>query len=158
MDRRGAAMDVIDLLEGVQFWHWWVLAVALIAIEVFAPTTLFLWMGISAAAVGAIVLGTDALGWESQILLFAVLSVVSVIVWRFVAKLRGPESAETSTLNRRAEQYVGQTYVLREAIVNGRGKINVDDTTWKIEGADLEEGARVKVVGVDGVVLKVQEA
>jgi membrane protein implicated in regulation of membrane protease activity len=36
------------------------------------------------------------------------------------------------------------------------GKIHVDDSTWKIEGKDCVAGSKVEVVGVDGVILKVQ--
>ena len=151
-------MDAAELLGQVEFWHWWVLAAVLLAVEVFAPTTLFLWTGLSAIVVGGVVLVAAPIGWEYQVLLFAVLSVVSVIAWRIVARMRGPRGGVTSTLNRRAEQYVGRTFTLLEPIVNRQGKINVDDTTWKVEGADLGEGCRVKVVGVDGVVLKVEEA
>jgi len=42
----------MEWLEHIEFWQWWVLAALLMAIEVFAPTTLFLWTGIAAAAVG----------------------------------------------------------------------------------------------------------
>jgi len=45
---------------------------------------------------------------------------------------------------------------LKEPIVNGAGKIKVDDTTWKISGTDMAAGDKVRVVGVDGVVLKVE--
>ena len=41
-------------------------------------------------------------------------------------------------------------------IVNGRGRIRVDDTYWRAEGQDQPAGARVRVVAVDGVVLKVE--
>jgi len=39
---------------------------------------------------------------------------------------------------------------------NGQGKIRVDDSTWKITGADCCSGSRVTVVGVDGVMLEVE--
>ena len=39
------------ILDSIEFWHWWVLAALLIAVEVFAPTTVFLWTGISAIGV-----------------------------------------------------------------------------------------------------------
>ena len=58
-------------------------------------------------------------------------------------------------LNRRGEQYIGRTLTLDEPIVNGQGKIRVDDTTWKVEGDDMPAGTRVTVIGVDSVVLKV---
>ncbi len=45
---------------------------------------------------------------------------------------------------------------LDDAIVNRTGKVRLDDTSWKVEGGDLAAGARVKVIGVDGVVLLVE--
>ena len=141
--------------EHVVFWHWWVLAALLMAVEVFAPTTLFLWTGISAGAVGLVVLVAEDIGWEYQVLLFAVLSVVSVVAWRRYARLH-PVRSEDPWLNRRAEQYIGRQFTLEEPIVNGEGMVKVDDTTWKIAGENLEAGSRVRVVGVDGVILKVE--
>jgi len=49
-------------------------------------------------------------------------------------------------------------FTLEEPIVNRHGKIRVDDSTWKIEGDDCRPGTNVRVVGVDGVVLKVERA
>ena len=147
----------MEWLEQIEFWHWWVLAAVLMAVEVFAPTTLFLWMGISAGAVGLLVLVANDIGWEIQILLFAIISVVSVVAWRQYARLH-PASSDDPLLNRRAEQCVGRLFSLEEPIVNGRGRVKVDGVFWKIEGDDLEAGNRVKVVGADGVILKVEEA
>ena len=141
--------------EHVEFWHWWVLAVLLMAVEVFAPTTLFLWTGVSAGAVGLVVLVAEDIGWEFQVLLFAVLSVVSVVAWRRYARLH-PVRSEDPWLNRRAEQYIRRQFTLEEPIVNGEGMVKVDDTTWKIAGENLEAGSRVRVIGVDGVILKVE--
>ncbi len=146
-----------EILDSIEFWHWWVLAALLIAVEVFAPTTVFLWTGISAIAVGLVVLVAGGIGWEIQVFLFAVLSVASVFAWRYYARLR-PTVSEDPLLNRRAEQCVGRLVVLQEPVVNGQGAINVDGTTWKVEGKDFAAGVRVKVVGADGAILKVEEA
>ena len=150
-------MIVTEWLNNIEFWHWWVLAAVFVAIEVFAPTTLFLWLGIAARIVGLVLLFADGLGWQSQVFLFAALSVVSVFVWRYLAR-RNRQPSEGPQLNRRAQQYVDRVFTLTEPIVNHRGKIKVDDTTWTIEGEDLDVGVQVKVVGVDGVILKVEEA
>ena len=69
---------------------------------------------------------------------------------------RHPTETDQPRLNRRGEQYIGRTFTLDEPIVNGLGKIRVDDSTWKIEGGDCAAGTRITVVGVDGVVLKVE--
>ena len=67
-----------------------------------------------------------------------------------------PFESDKPNLNRRGAQYVGRTFTLSEPITNGFGKIRVDDSTWKVEGSDSPAGAQIRVVGVDGVVLKVE--
>jgi hypothetical protein len=141
--------------EEIEFWHWWIAAIVLIVVEVFAPGTVALWMGVSAAVVGLLLLAIPDLTWQTQFLVFAILSVATVIGWR-AYQLRYPTVSDQPTLNRRGEQYVGRVFTLDEAIVNGTGKIHVDDTMWKVEGADLPEGTRVRVTGVDGTVLTVE--
>ncbi len=79
-----------------------------------------------------------------------------MIGWR-TYQLRYPTETDQPALNRRGEQYVGRVITLDNAIVNRTGKVRLDDTSWKVEGDDLPAGARVKVVGVDGVVLRVEE-
>jgi membrane protein implicated in regulation of membrane protease activity len=146
----------MDLPAGIEFWHWWVAAIGLIVVEALVPGAIFLWLGISAAVVGAILLAAPELSWEYQLLIFAVLSVGSVIGWRAYHK-RHPTKTDLPNLNRRGEQYVDRLITLDEPIVNRVGKIRLDDTSWKVTGQDLPAGARVRVVGVDGVVLQVEE-
>ncbi len=141
-------------LENATFWHWWVLAVVFIILEVFSPGAFFLWMGIAASLVGLFLLMLPELAWEYQLLGFAAFSVVSIVVWHLVLK-RHPTVSDQSKLNRRGEQYVDRVFTLDEPIVNCQGRVRVDDSTWKIHGSDCAAGAQVKVIGVDGVVLKV---
>ena len=144
-------------LTGIVFWHWWVAGVVLLGIEIFAPGFWFLWMAVAAGVVGAILYFLPDMIWEWQVLLFAVLSVSSMIVWRAYQR-RNPTVSDQPNLNRRGAQYVGRVFTLDEAIVNGTGKIRVDDTTWKVSGDDQPLGAKVKVTGVDGTVLTVEPA
>ncbi len=41
--------------------------------------------------------------------------------------------------------------------VISRGKIHIDDSFWRIEGPDLPAGTLVRIIGVDGVVLKIEK-
>ena len=66
----------------IDFWHWWILAVALVIIEILLPSFFALWLAIAAALTGLIFLVFPALSWEWQLLLFALFSVVSIIGWR----------------------------------------------------------------------------
>ena len=145
---------MMPAIEEIVFWHWWVAAIVFVIIEVFAPGAVFLWLGVSAGVVGALMLVLPAMTWQTQMLVFAVLSVSAIVGWRVFQKAK-PTATDQPSLNRRGEQYVGRTLTLDAPIVNGQGKIRVDDTTWKVEGDDMPGGARVTVTGVDGVVLKV---
>lgn len=143
-------------VETLTFWHWFILAVVLLVLEVFAPGTFFLWMGIAAGVVGAILFFAPDLGWEYQLMVFAIFSIVSIALWRQYLK-RHPTQTDRPTLNRRGEQYVGRSFTLEHPIVNGLGKIRVDDSTWKIRGPDCAAGTQVKVTGVDGTELLVEK-
>lgn len=143
------------LFQHIDHWSWWILAIALLVLEVFAPGTFFLWMGIAAAVVGALLLLAPGVGWEYQIIIFAALSVASIFIWRSYFR-KHPTATDQPALNRRGQQYLSRTFTLDEPIVNGQGKIRVDDTTWKVHGEDCDAGTTVKVTGVDGVVLKVE--
>lgn len=147
----------MDWLAPVEYWHWWVLGVVLLILEVFSPGAFFLWLGLAAGVVGIALLVLPDLGWQLQLLLFAVLSVVSIVVGRIWLK-RHPIETDLPTLNRRGEQYIGRVFTLEVPVVNGNGKIRVDDTTWKIRGDDRPPGSRVRVTGVDGTVLLVGDA
>lgn len=136
------------------YWHWWILGLVLIVLEIFAPGAFFLWMGISAGVVGVVAFIAPDLGWEYQFMIFAIFSIISIALWKRFVKT-GSEASDHPTLNRRGEQYVGRTFTLQEPIVNGMGKIKVDDSTWKISGDDCEAGTRVKVTGIDGTIFKV---
>lgn len=140
----------------IEFWHWWVLAIVLIVIEILAPGAVFVWLGISAGVVGVLVLVVPAITWQAQAIAFAVISVGAIAGWR-VYHRRHPTPTDQPVLNRRGEQYVGRRLTLGEPIVNNQGKIKIDDTTWKVEGENLPAGTQIEVVSVDGVVLKVEK-
>ncbi len=140
-------------LATIDYWHWLVLGVALVILEVLSPGAFFLWLAISAGIVGILLLINPEMTWEYQILAFALFSVVSIALWRIYIK-RHPIETDQPRLNRRGEQYVGRSFNLEQPVVNGQGKIRVDDSTWKIEGPDCESGTRVRITGVAGVVLK----
>lgn len=142
-----------QFLADMEFWHWMVLGVALVIIEVFAPGVFFLWLGISAGIVGVVLWLMPGLDWEYQLLLFAILSVASVVIVRRYLTTHPLESDEPN-LNLRGHQYVGRTFTLKEPVINGQGKIQVDDSTWKISCDDCDSGTKVVINGVDGVVLR----
>jgi len=145
----------MEWINDIIYWHWLILAVALIILEILMPSAYFLWMGVSAIFVGALMYVFPEMVFLVQILIFAVLSVISVMMYKSYRK-KNPIVTDEPALNRRAEQYVGQSFTLKEPIINGEGKITVDDSTWKITGADIDAGETVRVIAVEGTTLVVE--
>ncbi len=61
-------------------------------------------------------------------------------------------------MNQRGRALIGRETLLIEPIVNGVGRIQVDDTFWRVNGKDLEKGKLIRVIDVEGATLKVEHA
>lgn len=72
----------MDWAEQVLFWHWWVVAVVFVALEIVRPCFVFLWLSFAAAAVGFMLLVFPSTPVRAQVVLFGLLTAVSVIAWR----------------------------------------------------------------------------
>ncbi|MHA6686381.1 NfeD family protein [Mesorhizobium sp. A556] len=129
-------------------WTWMVLGIVLLGAEIVAPGIFLLWIGIAALIVGAISLLLWDAGfwaWQVQVLVFLALSLLSAYVGK---KLMGGRNQPTDQplLNRRGEQMIGRTATLAEPIREGRGRVQLGDTFWRVSGPDLPAGTRVRVV------------
>ena len=141
---------ILDFINDLGAWAWWVGGAILLAVEIVAPGNVFVWFGIAAILTGAAALVTD-IAWQWELVLFAVLSLVLVILGR--SWFGRPGASEEPLLNERATRIVGQSYVLGEPIVGGNGRIRIDDTVWRLTGPDLPSGSRIRITGHDGSVL-----
>jgi len=139
----------------IDFWHWWILAVALIIVEILLPSFFALWLAIAAALTGLLLLIFPALSWEWQLLLFALFSVVSIVAWRRYYQ-KHPIKTDEPMLNRRGEGYLGRELTLSQPIIDGIGKIRLDDSTWKVQGPDCPAGTRIRITALNNVVFTVE--
>ena len=144
-------------MDGIEFWHWLSLAGVLIVVEILAPGIFFLWLGIAAALVGAVSWVWPDIHWQVQVLLFAAASVLAVVLSRRFVRSH-PIETDRPNLNRRGEEYVGRTFTLDQAIVDGIGRLKVGDTVWRAAGPELPAGTRVRVIATDGATLRVEPA
>lgn len=68
--------------EYIVYWHWWSVAAALLLLEVLTPNAyFFLGLGVSAGLLG-LLLVFKPLSFGFQLLLFALLSTISITLWR----------------------------------------------------------------------------
>jgi inner membrane protein len=122
--------------------------------EIVLPGAFLLWLGVAAVLTGLVLPILD-FGLGFQFGLFAVLSIGLGIFARVVLRY-GVSVSDRGILNKAANRFLGQIVLVVEPIVNGRGKVKVGDTLWNAEGPDTAEGARVKVTGASGTVLRVE--
>ncbi len=156
---------LIEFLFTLGPWNWLLLAALLFVLETLVPGVYFVWFGTAAMTIGGLLLAggalapdaTAAIGWQLQVIAFALLSVATIFVFRMFAG-DASDPSDAPNLNARASQYIGRIVTVAEAISNGRGKVRVGDTLWVAEGPDAEAGARVRITGVDGTVLRVEAA
>ena len=147
---------ILQAINQLGPWSWWVFGLILLALEIVVPGNVFVWFGVAALITGAMALFVH-FGWQVELIVFVVLALVLVIAGRrFFARQSQP--GEQPFLNDRAHRLVGNSYMLSEPIVDGHGRVRIDDSNWRIIGPDLPSGTRVTVTGADGAVLKVERA
>jgi inner membrane protein len=144
------------LIHSLGFWNWFIVAAVLLLLEVMAPGTFMLWLGLSAIVVGLISLVVDW-SWQYQFVAFAVFALAAIPLWRRVGA-HAKATTDQPFLNRRADALIGRVFTLEKPIVGGNGTIGIDDTVWRISGPDSPSGSRVKVAAVDGSTLRVEPA
>jgi membrane protein implicated in regulation of membrane protease activity len=144
---------MLEMFASLGFWDWFIAGGVLLVLEVLAPGVFMLWLGLAALLVGAISIFVDW-SWQAQFIAFAVFSVLAIPLWRRVSMRVG--TTDQPFLNRRAEALVGRIFTLEKPIVDGSGTMRIDDTVWRITGADVRAGSRVKVVQVEGTALQVE--
>ena len=145
---------MINELLPVTHWNWWGLGALLVVLEVVVPGTFLLWMGVSAGVIGVIVYFAQDLAWEIQFALFAVFSLASIFLSR---KYLQQKKDDKSSLSARGKRYLGTVVTVEESIVNGIGKVRVEDTVWRAQGDNVAAGGRVKITDIMGATFEVEK-
>jgi len=146
----------VELFTQLQAWHWFALAVILIVLEVTTTGGFLLGIAFAALVLAVAVFIVPELAWDWQLLSFGVLSVLLTVGYRLYFKPVN-DKTDNPLLNDRAAQMLGKTFVLGVEL-DRSGAAMVGDTRWAMRCAGrIGKGARVRVVGIDGMVLAVEE-
>lgn len=134
----------------------WLIIVAVCFLgEILMPQFFLFWFGIGAiAAVSSHFLGVS---YPYQWVVFATISVVGLISTRRFAK----RILKKEPLKAVAERLIGGTMIVTKEIDNskGIGQIMGKGDTWRAvseDGNTIKEGAKVKVIRIEGVSLIVK--
>lgn len=139
------------------WWQWLVIGLVLVALEMAASGGFYvIFFGVAALAIGGLRLfGIAGPAW-AQFLLFSVLSVVSLLLFRKpILRWLGADRAGTDV-----DSLVGDTAVPLETIeAGGVGRAELRGTVWTARNTDtapLTRGQRCVVTAVDRLMISIK--
>ncbi len=135
-------------------WLIWVLAgLVLLGAELVLPGAFLLWAGLAAVGTGLVWL-VAAPGFPLSVVIFVVLMAAGVAVG-----LRRRRAQRPAWLNTPESGLAGREGVVVSASATGL-RVRIGDSDWaaQAEAGGLRAGDTVRVVGVEGTVLRVRAA
>jgi membrane protein implicated in regulation of membrane protease activity len=143
------------------WWHWMVLGIVLVLLELAVPAFFLIWFGVGAIIVGIALLAVPALAFEWQIATWIACSLGFIWLWFKVFKPNFHKT--TAGMSRGA--LVGEIgLVTRDIRPFEKGQIRfqkpiLGDETWEaLAEEEIRTGVRVRVLDVEGNTLKVGRA
>ena len=145
----------------IEWWHWAVLGVGLMVTELLLPTMVLVWFGLGALLVALVHFLFPNVGLTIELLLWIVTSIALVVLWFKVFK---PHQHKTLS-GRSSAQAVGEVGLLVsnvEPFQKGRVRFQTPlfgSDVWEcVADEAIHAGERVKVVSVEGSILKITKA
>jgi len=146
-----------ELFAGLPHWQIFIaVGVITLIFEMFMPMMFFL-----SFAIGAFITAVFAvwfLSWNVLLPLFAVVSIVSLALFRpFLAKTFGKGGADATGI---AGKYIGKKVKALSEINANSGAIEIYGERWnaRCEDGAIPEGAEVEIVKNDSLIMYVKKA
>ncbi|HEX8980429.1 MAG TPA: NfeD family protein [Parasulfuritortus sp.] len=140
------------------WWHWMVLGMALIALEMLVSTFFVMWFGMGALLVGLLMLFA-APGFAVQMVLWAILSVAMTLAW-----LRFFKNPDRTRLGQAKEGVKGVVGLMTKPVTEtGVGEIMFQrpvlgaDRWPAVADEPIAAGERARIVDVLGQTLKIEK-
>ena len=140
------------------WWHWMVLGIALTLLELAVPAFFLVWFGLGALIVGFALLMFPDLSLAWQVLTWIVCSLAFIWLWFKVFK---PGLYKTRAGMAKGAVIGEVGLVIRDIRPFEKGQIRfqkpvLGDEVWEsIADEEIRTGERVKVLDVEGNILKV---
>lgn len=147
-------MDISPILV------WFILGLVLVLSEFVLPGVILVFFGIGAWVTTLTVWWGWTDGWTSQLLTFAISSVVLLLVLRGWLKTRffghvGDRHDARDNIDSMAGELVQVTVAIEPGAVDGR--VEYKGAEWKATAeVPLAAGVRARVVDIEGIVLQVE--
>ena len=143
------------------WWHWVVLGIVLMLLELAVPAFFLMWFGLGAVVVGILLLVFPGITLPFQVIAWTLSSLLFIWLWFKVFK---PNIHKTRAGLSRGT-FIGEVgLVTRDIRPYEKGQIRfqkpiLGDEVWEsIADEEIKAGERVKVLEVEGSVLRVSRA
>jgi len=141
-----------------EWWQWAVLGIGLIIAELVVPAFFIVWFGLGAILVSIVLLAVPSLGLTSQLLTWTFASVAMVVLWFRIFK-SGMHKTKVGMSDSNIVGEVGM--LIRDVEPFQKGQVRfqkplLGSEVWEcIADKSIRTGERVKVLGVEGSFLKI---
>ncbi|OGR43612.1 MAG: hypothetical protein A2X35_09385 [Elusimicrobia bacterium GWA2_61_42] len=138
---------------------WIIVGIAIMSMELFLPGFILCFFGLGAVLTGLLMIFIP-LGVNAQLVLFAVLSIVSLVSFRRYAQ--GYFTGRVSNTNPTGapmELHTGESAIVTEDIVpnSPRGKVEFNGTSWNADAdVEIKKGEKVTIIERHDLTLKVK--
>lgn len=154
---------LIEFFTPLEIWHWVALGLVLLGIELAIGTFDLLWVAAAAflTALFAWLAPNTIAVMEGQFAVFAIASIILLILGRTVFGDWRNQETDKPLLNQRMETLKGRRALVTAAFAAGTGRVKIGDTEWlahATNGHDFSEGATVIVEDVEATAVKVRAA
>ena len=143
------------------WWHWAVLGIVLMLLELAIPAFFVIWFGAGAVVVALALLLFPCLPLAGQVALWTVCSLILVWLWFKVFR----PGVHKTRIGMSSGQFAGEVgLIAKEAAPFANGQIRLQRPilgadTWEcISDEELHIGDRARVVAVEGNLIKVRKA
>ncbi len=140
------------------WWHWMVLGMVLVALEMLVPTFFLMWFGLGALLVGVLTLFAQP-AFAAQLVLWAIASLAMMAIW--IKWFKVPDRNRTGQAK---EGVIGIAGLLTRPVTEtGNGEILfqrpvLGSDRWPVVAdAPIAAGEKARVVDVLGQTLKVEK-
>jgi inner membrane protein len=142
----------------IEWWHWMILGVALVLLELAIPAFFVIWFGLGALIVGLALLAAPTLSLAGQVVIWTTASIAFVVLWMKVFKAH----VHRTKVGLSQGQFAGEVgLVTREIKPFQKGQIRFQKPilgaeTWEaIADEEIQSGERIRVLEVEGNILRV---
>jgi inner membrane protein len=140
------------------WWHWMVLGIVLVLLELAVPAFFLVWFGVGALIVGFAVLAVPSLSFAWQVLVWIACSILFIWLW---FKVFRPGFHKTRAGMSKGALIGEVGLVIRDIRPFEKGQVRfqkpvLGDEVWEsLADGEIKAGERVKVLDVEGNILKV---